>query len=73
MFHPSLGLSGRELLNRYYLSEKIESAGNSVLLENSEYAIIESAFEKVKGFSQNDVELVKRVLEAEIVEIKEVE
>lgn len=71
LLHPSLQLSGRELLLRNKIGEKIENAEEFVLLEDAEYAKLESAFETVTGFSQNDVELVRRVFEAESIEVTE--
>jgi len=71
IFHPSLRLDGRALLLRGKLADKIEAAKGEILLEDASYASIKSAFELVEGFGKNDLELVKRVLEAETVEVKE--
>lgn len=71
LLHPSLQLAGRELLARNQIGTKIESADGFILLEDAEYAKLESAFETVTGFSRNDVELVDRVLNAETVEVSE--
>jgi len=72
LFHPALKLAGRALLLHHKLAEKIESCNkDSILLEDSEYMLLKNAVEKIPGFTKNDVTFVKRVLEAEEVEVKE--
>lgn len=69
--HPSLQLDGRELLKRSKIIDKIEAADGTLMLEEAEYDKVKQAFETIKGFSKNDMELVRRVLEAEEIEVKE--
>jgi hypothetical protein len=74
--HPALKLTGRELLLRNKLAMRIEEAeiveGNgSILVEEDAYRKLRQAFETIQGFTKNDVELVKRVLEAEEIEVAE--
>lgn len=71
LLHPALQLTGMELLNRVKIKDKIESAGEYVLLEEDEYAKLKTAFETIQGFSANDVEMVRRVLEAEEIQVEE--
>ena len=49
----------------------IKSANGFVLLEESEYSRIKMVFETIQGFRKEDVELVKRVIEAPEVEVQE--
>lgn len=72
LFHPELKLGGREILVRDLIAKKIESAEDYVLLEDAEYQKLNSAFDTVKGFGKADIELVRRVFDAEDVNVKEV-
>jgi hypothetical protein len=40
-------------------------------VEEDDYRKLRQAFETIQGFTKNDVELVKRVLEAEEIEVAE--
>ncbi len=74
LFHPKLKLSGRDLLLAQKLAEKIEECiEDNILLEEQDYNKLKNAVEKIEGFSKNDVEFVKRVLEAETVKVQEKE
>ena len=71
MFIRELALTGAELVKQNVLAIKLESCGEDfILLEDSEYDRIKHAFDIYKGFSRNDVELVTRINEAEVVEVK---
>ncbi len=71
LFHPELKLGGRDVIERDVIAKKIESAEDSVLLEDSEYQKLFDAFETVRGFGKAEVELVRRVFEAESVDVAE--
>jgi hypothetical protein len=76
LLHPSLKLTGRELLLRNKLATRIEEAeiveGNGhILVEEEDYRKLRQAFERIEGFTRNDMELVKRVLEAEEIKVQE--
>ena len=76
--HPALKLTGRELLLRNKLATRIEEAeiveGNGhILVEEADYGKLRQAFETIEGFTKSDMELVRRVLEAEEIEVKESE
>ena len=71
LFHPELKLGGRAVIERDTISKKIESAEDSVLLEDAEFQKLYEAFETVKGFGKADIELVRRVFDAEDVEVVE--
>ena len=78
LLHPALKLTGRELLLRNKLATRIEDApiveGNGhILVEEEEYRKLRQAFETIEGFTKSDMELVRRVLEAEEIEVKEKE
>ena len=71
MFHPNLGLSGKALLETNILAEKIMEADKEIILEEEEYNKVKSAIDGFQGFTKNEVELVKRVLECPQIDIKE--
>jgi len=71
MYHPDLKLNFRDLLENDRVAQKIKSANGFVLLEESEYSRIKMVFETIQGFRKEDVELVKRVIEAPEVEVQE--
>ena len=74
LLHPALKLTGRELLLRNKLATRIEEAeiveGNGhILVEEEDYRKLRQAFETIEGFTKSDMELVRRVLEAEEVAV----
>ena len=71
LFNPGLKLNSRDLLDNDRLSQKILRAESAILLEESEYKRLKSAVEGFNGFTKTDVELVRRVLEAPEVPVKE--
>jgi len=71
MFVRDLQLSGAELVKQNVLATKLETCKNDeILLEEDEYQRIKRAVDVFKGFNRNDVELVTRINEAEVVEVK---
>lgn len=71
LYSHDLHLTAQELLNNDRLAQKIKKSTGSILLEESEYEQIRSAFMGIKGFTKNDVELVNRVLNAVSIEVTE--
>lgn len=71
MFHPNLKLSGMALLETNIIAEKIMKADKEILLEEADYQKIKSAVDGFNGFSKNEVELVRRVLECPEIKVKE--
>ena len=76
LLHPSLQLTGRELLLRDKFATRIEETEivkgvGHILVEEEDYRKLRQAFEKIGGFTKNDMELVRRVLEAEEIDVKE--
>jgi len=71
--HPALKLTGRELLLRGKLTKRIEEADDSILVEEEDFRKLKQAFERIEGFTRNDMELVRRVLEAEEIEMEELD
>ena len=71
MFHPDLRLGGVELLKQNKIAEKILKAGVDVLLEEEEYNKAKQAINSFKGFTKNEVELVRRVIECPEIKVKE--
>jgi len=71
LFTRELQLSGAELVKQNVLAMKLEQCkDDEILLENEEYVRIKQAIDAFKGFGRNDVELVTRINEAEVVEVK---
>ena len=70
MFIRELQLSGAELVKQNVLAMKLETCKeDEILLEEDEYQRIKRAVDVFKGFNRNDVELVTRINEAEVVNI----
>lgn len=71
LFTRELQLSGAELVKQQVLAIKLETCkDDEILLEEDEYQRIKHAIDVFKGFNRNDVELVTRINEAEVVEVK---
>ena len=71
MFIPDLHLNGAELVKQNVLAMKLEQCKeDEIQLEDEEYQRIKKAVDTFKGFGRNDVELVTRINEAEVVEVK---
>jgi len=72
MFSPDLKLSGADTVRQNVLAMKIEACqDDEIMLENEEYLRIKKAFDVFRGFNRNDVELIRRIEEAEVVEVEE--
>ena len=71
MFSRDLHLSGPELLDRDDLARKIMAADGVVLLEEAEWGKLNAAASNITGFGKPDVEMVRRTLRAEVVEVEE--
>lgn len=72
LFQPELQLSATQLLEQNKLANKINDTKDGfVLLEDADYDKLKLALDAVKGLTRNDVEFVKRILEAEQVNVKE--
>ncbi len=71
MFIRELQLSGAELVKQNVLAMKLETCKrDEILLEEEEYQRIKRAVDTFRGFGRNDVELVTRINNMEIVEVK---
>lgn len=71
LFARDLQLQARDLLERDPLGRKItEAEGPTLLLEEKEYDIIKKAVDTFKGYTRNEVELVRRVYDAKTVEVE---
>jgi hypothetical protein len=69
LFHPDLKVSARESIKRDELCNKIETAGDSILLEEADWQKIKEAVEIVT-VGRNDVKFILRVLEAPEIKVK---
>lgn len=65
LLHPNLKLNGRSLLEASKLVDKIDGTDKPyLLLEDAEHTRLVTAIDAVTGLGKNEVELVKRILEA---------
>ena len=72
LFIPALQLNGAELVKQNVLAMKLEQCKeDEILLEDEEYSRIERAIATFRGFGRNDVELVSRINDAEVVEVEQ--
>jgi hypothetical protein len=65
-----LKLNGPDLLKNNALALKINDMGDEALLEEEEYARLKRSVEMLQGFGQEDVEFIRRIMEAPEVAVK---
>lgn len=71
LFAPELQLTAKEILDRDDLARKIRDwSDNTLLLEEAEYEKLKSSVEVARGMGHNEVEFIRRVLNAEKIEVK---
>jgi len=72
LFHPDLRLEAQETLYRDDLANKINGwKDGHLLLEDADYERVKGALLIVRGFTKNDAEFIRRILEAEKAEVIE--
>lgn len=71
LYSPDLHLGSRELFDNDRVAQKINSAQGHILLEETDYQKLKVALETIKGYTKNDIEMLRRVLEAPEVTVKE--
>lgn len=71
LLNPQQKLNGTSLLRSNMIAEKILKAEGSVLLEDAEYQTLRNAADTTVGFDRQDVELVRRIMDAPRIEVKE--
>ena len=71
LYHSELRLGYKELFENDRIAQKVKNSNGFVLLEEAEYEKLKQAFEIIRGFTKEDVELVRRVIEAPEVSVKE--
>ena len=71
LFNPDRKLNAIELLRTNKLAERIMAAEGHVLLEEADYADLKKACETVRGYGKEDVEFVRRILEAPEINVVE--
>ena len=69
LFQPALKLNSVSLLRQDELAKKIIDSGDELLLEEEEYLRLKVAVDTVQGLGQNDVELVRRIINAPEIEV----
>ncbi len=71
LLNPQAQLNAVELLANDDLAQKIGSTeGDELLLEDAEYAQLVSALDTVRGLRANDVQFVRRIKNAEDVDVE---
>lgn len=71
MFIPELLLSNADLVRTNILAMKLEQCKeDEIILEEEEYQRLKKAFDTFRGFNRDAMELVSRINEAEMVEVK---
>lgn len=71
LFVRELGLNGVELVKANMLAQKILACeANEILLEETEWQRLQTAINTAQGFGRPDIEFVRRINEAEVVEVK---
>jgi hypothetical protein len=69
---PQLKLNGTALLRNFRVASRIiDCLEESILLETQDYGLLLEAVDKLDLFGKNDVELVRRIIEAEEVTVTE--
>jgi len=69
---PHLKLNGSSLIKNWKIAEKILGCEEDfILLTPEEFSILSSAIEVIDVFTKNDVEMIRRIQEAEVVEVEE--
>ena len=72
LYHPDLRLGYKDLMENDRLSQKIKNfQGDVILLEETEWERLKGVFETIRGFTKQDVEFIRRVMNAEQVEVTE--
>jgi len=70
MLNRQLKLSGSELLRRNAVCSKIlECEKDFFLMEEADYAKLKAAADAIEGLGKEDVELIRRIFEAETVDV----
>ena len=71
LFHPSLNLTMRDAITRKDLADSIENCKEDfILVSEDDFKKVKSAFDTVKGFGKNDLELLFRIEKAETIEVE---
>jgi len=71
LFIRDLQLTSAELVKQNMLAMKLEQCKeDEILLEDEEWGRIKRAIDTFKGFGRTDVELVRRINEAKVVEVE---
>ena len=72
LFSRELKLTGVELVKQQAVALKIEACrGNEILLEDEEYRRIKWAADTCIGFARPDFEMIERINNAKVVQVKQ--
>jgi len=72
LLSKELGLSAREALDRHTLACRIKDCSDgTILIEEGDYKKLVAAIDTITGWGRTDIEFLKRITEAPIVEVEE--
>lgn len=70
LFIPGQNVNIREAIERDKIAQKIENSTSPILLEDAEWERLKKAVEFLKDVTRHDIECMKRVLDAKLVEVE---
>lgn len=70
LFDPRQQLNHLQLFEAMEVYRKIKEAKEDILLEDAEYSIIDKSLNAFRGWTENDYEFVRRIKDAENIEMK---
>lgn len=69
LFQPALKLNMYSVLKQEEIAKMIIDSGDELLLEDADYNAVKNALEKIEGLGRKDVEMVRRIKDAEQIKI----
>jgi len=71
LFNPTLQLKPQEGFEAHDLAKKIRAADGHVILDSRERGMVTRAYEALRGVTENQIEFLRRISEAEEVTMEE--
>jgi len=71
LFHPDQKISAIDAVRREILATKILTSPSPILIEESDFALLQYSFDTYTHFSFQDVPLIRRIQSTPIVEVQE--
>jgi hypothetical protein len=70
LLNGQLNMGPDTLLKHFELAQKVRAADGDLLLEEADYGVLLAALNGLRGFTENDVELVMRIRNAPQVDVQ---